>query len=139
MSRSVWLDLDDVTAKLDVKRLEELFPNKTSASKKKAKVEVKETKSLLDNNRAKNLGIVYMHSVCVFVCVRVHVCVCVCTSVCVCACYLHIVCEHILMSDWFALDFCCICHQVSSCAAFLSHWMRLRRILMQLMVVVHLN
>lgn len=57
VSRSVWLDLDDVTAKLDVKRLEELFPNKTSASKKKAKVEVKETKSLLDNNRAKNLGI----------------------------------------------------------------------------------
>ena len=66
----MWLDLDDVTASLDVKRLEELYPSQVSVSKKKAKIEVKETKTLLDHNRAKNLGIL------------VYLCVCVCVYVC---------------------------------------------------------
>jgi len=54
----VWLDLDDVTAHLDVKKLEDLFPNQTAVSAKKSKTEKKETKTLLDHNRAKNLGTV---------------------------------------------------------------------------------
>lgn len=85
MSRSVWLDLDDITTQLDVKRLEELFPNQATSSTKKPKVEVKETKSLLDHNRAKNLGIFLVYVlVFVRVCIRMCVCVyvCLCTLVC---------------------------------------------------------
>ena len=83
----MWLDLDDVTAKLNVERLEELFPNQSAAGVKKPKVEVKETKSLLDHNRAKNLGIfiVCVHAP-IHVCLCVCVCVCVCVRVCVHAC-----------------------------------------------------
>ena len=81
----MWLDLDDVTAKLNVERLEELFPNQSAAGVKKPKVEVKETKSLLDHNRAKNLGIfiVYVHTP-IHVCLCVRVCVCVCVRVRTC-------------------------------------------------------
>ena len=103
----MWLDLDDVTVQLNVERLEELFPNQSAAGVKKPKVEVKETKSLLDHNRAKNLGIFI---VCVHV--PIHVCLCVCVCVCVCMC----VCACVHAPAWVREHaYMCLCLSVCVC------------------------